>query len=63
MMGPEHFSLILSAVIIVALAIYVRHVVRTAGKDREVDPEQVQRIMRDLDYSHLGRVMNRRRKG
>lgn len=62
-MGAEHFSLILSAVIIVALAIYVRHIVRTAGKDREVDPEQVQRIMRDLDYSHLDRVMNRRRKG
>lgn len=63
MMGAEHFSLILSAVIIVALAIYVRHIVYTAGKDRKVDPEQVQRIMRDLDYSHLDRVMNRRRKG
>ncbi len=63
MMGPEHFSLILCAVIIVALAIYVRHIVHTAGKDREVDPEQVQRIMRDLDYSHLDQVMNRRRKG
>ncbi|WP_193747328.1 hypothetical protein [Ruegeria sp. ANG-S4] len=55
--------MILSAVIIVALAIYVRHIVYTAGKDRKVDPEQVQRIMRDLDYSHLDRVMNRRRKG
>ena len=63
MMGAEHISLILSAVIIVALAIYVRHIVYTAGKDREVDPERVRRIMRDLDYSHLDRVMNWRRKG
>ena len=63
MMGDEHFGLILSAVIIVALAIYVRHIVYTAGKDREVDPERVRRIMRDLDYSHLDRVMNLRRKG
>ncbi len=63
MMGDEHFSLILSAVIIVALAIYVRHIVYTAGKDREVDPERVRRIMRDLDYSHLDRVMNWRGKG
>ncbi|WP_058282006.1 hypothetical protein [Ruegeria denitrificans] len=62
-MELEHFSLILSAVIIVALAIYVIHIVRTAGKDREVDLEQVQRIMRDLDYNHLDRVMNRLRKG
>ncbi len=62
MMGAEHISLILSAVIIVALAIYVRHIVYTAGEDREVDPERVQRIMRDRDYSHLDRVMNRRRK-
>ncbi len=61
-MGAEHISLILSAVIIVALAIYVRHIVYTAGEDREVDPERVQRIMRDRDYSHLDRVMNRRRK-
>ncbi len=53
MMGPEHYSLILSAVIVVALAVYVRHIVRTAGKDREVDPERVKKIMRDLDYSHL----------
>ncbi len=62
-MGADHFSLILSAVIIVALTIYVRHIVHTAGKDREVDPERVKKIMRDLDYSHLDRVMNLRRKG
>ncbi len=62
-MGPEHYSLILSAVIVVALAVYVRHIVRTAGKDREVDPERVKKIMRDLDYSHLNWVMNLRRKG
>lgn len=62
MMGAEHISLILSAVIIVALTFYVRHIVHTAGKDREVDPERVKKIMRDLDYSHLDRVMNRRRK-
>ncbi|WP_170782370.1 hypothetical protein [Ruegeria lacuscaerulensis] len=55
--------MILSAVIIVALTIYVRHIVHTAGKDREVDPERVKKIMRDLDYSHLDRVMNLRRKG
>ncbi len=62
-MGAEHFSLILSAVIIVALTIYVRHIVHTAGKDREVDPERVKKIMRDLDCSHVDRVMNLRRKG
>ncbi len=62
-MRAEPISLILSAVIIVALTIYVRHIVHTAGKDREVDPERVKKIMRDLDYSHLDRVMNLRRKG
>ncbi|KUJ77802.1 hypothetical protein [Ruegeria profundi] len=52
-------SLAVSFAIISLCIWFVRLVVKQSGKDRTVDPEAVQELMRNVDWSQLDRVLYR----
>lgn len=60
-MTPELISLTLSIVATLAVIVYVRGVIRTAGSDRVVDLLAVEELMANIDWSHADRVLDRKK--
>lgn len=59
-MTPFELFLSVLAVVTAGLGvIYVRHIVRTSGRDRPHDPERVARTVQETDHALLERVLDR----